>query len=856
MAIDVFVEFLGTIGGLKAAIDEADAEMTRLSRSGASAMTKVEAASKAAVLGVGLAAVGVGAMAVTAAASFQKSMEQIHTQAGVAQDQVDKLAKGVLNLAPQVGTGPDELSVALYHVESTLSSSLSAADRYRIAMQQVKIAAEGAKVGNANLEDVTNALNATMASGMVPIGDMSKAMGALNAIVGAGDMHMQDLSDALGTGVLAVVKGYGVGLNDVGAALATFGDNNIRGADAATALRTAVQALAVPAKGGAKALADIGLSAGQLGKDMQTGGLNKALTDLHDRLVATGNDGDKAGELLTAAFGKKAGVGLQVLEEQFSRFQQKEKEVADGANGFDDAWQSTTKTFAFQFDQLKATVEELAIKLGTLLIPYVEKAALAIADAVKWLTKHKAVAEALGVALGTVLVGALAVATAAMIEFTVALVTDPVFLIVAAIALLGVGIFELVTHWSTVWAEIKKIVGDAWHWIDSNIFQPIGNFFVGTWRSVLSTAQSVWSVAWKVIRVAIEPFVLQFQITRDVIVTAWHLMDAAFEFVANHWQTIVKVILAVVLGPLGLAIDALWTHWNAVWGFIKAVTDAVWSFLRDTVFKPLYEFLQTTIVGAVTTLRNAFEASWNGIKAIAQAAWQFIYNGWGKYLLVFLGPAGWLALGVIELQKHWSTVWGAIKDATSAVWNFLHDDIFVPLQDFFVNVITNALDGMQLAFTTVWNAIETVVKSVWKAIEPILDTMKRAIDDTVGAVGKVASVAGTVAGGVGKVVGGVGKFFGFASGTDYAPGGLAIVGENGPELVNLPRGSQVVPNNLTMRLLSSGNEAAQLSSHHAATRREAAARQAQHDETNALLADIRTALRSMPRQMQTLSRTA
>lgn len=34
---------------------------------------------------------------------------------------------------------------------------------------------------------------------------------------------------------------------------------------------------------------------------------------------------------------------------------------------------------------------------------------------------------------------------------------------------------------------------------------------------------------------------------------------------------------------------------------------------------------------------------------------------------------------------------------------------------------------------------------------------------------------------------------GFALGTPYAPGGLTMVGENGPELVNLPRGSQVTP---------------------------------------------------------------
>jgi uncharacterized membrane protein YuzA (DUF378 family) len=35
---------------------------------------------------------------------------------------------------------------------------------------------------------------------------------------------------------------------------------------------------------------------------------------------------------------------------------------------------------------------------------------------------------------------------------------------------------------------------------------------------------------------------------------------------------------------------------------------------------------------------------------------------------------------------------------------------------------------------------------------------------------------------------------GFAKGTSFAPGGMALVGERGPELVNLPRGSQVIPN--------------------------------------------------------------
>jgi len=39
-----------------------------------------------------------------------------------------------------------------------------------------------------------------------------------------------------------------------------------------------------------------------------------------------------------------------------------------------------------------------------------------------------------------------------------------------------------------------------------------------------------------------------------------------------------------------------------------------------------------------------------------------------------------------------------------------------------------------------------------------------------------------------------GFFPAFANGTNFAPGGMAWVGERGPELVNLPRGSQVIPN--------------------------------------------------------------
>jgi hypothetical protein len=51
-------------------------------------------------------------------------------------------------------------------------------------------------------------------------------------------------------------------------------------------------------------------------------------------------------------------------------------------------------------------------------------------------------------------------------------------------------------------------------------------------------------------------------------------------------------------------------------------------------------------------------------------------------------------------------------------------------------------------------------------------------------------------------LGGIGKGLhipGFANGTNFAPGGLALVGERGPGLVDLPRGSRVFPNSALAR---------------------------------------------------------
>lgn len=337
---------------------------------------------KGAILGLataaGAALVGMTVKSLEMGAGFESAMTRLVTQAHVAQGQLPILEKGVLDLAGKVGFDPESLAEALYHVESNFSSmGISSAK----ALELTKVAAEGARVGGADLVDVTNALTAAVASGIPGVNDFTKAMGFLNATVGAGDMTMQNLAQAMASGLLAVVKGYGLSIRDVGAALATFGDNNIRGANAATALRMAVQSLAVPAKDGQSQLKEWGITAGNLGEDMQKGGLLKALEHLQQLFKDNGITATQQGDVITQMFGKKAGVGLAVLMGQMDRLKSKYPELDKGANDFGDAWKTTTETLKQRWDNMvnwmKARMTEFGlwmIKQGDKMIPAWDKA--------------------------------------------------------------------------------------------------------------------------------------------------------------------------------------------------------------------------------------------------------------------------------------------------------------------------------------------------------------------------------------------------------------------------------------------------------------------------------------------------
>ena len=346
---------------------------------------------KTVLLGAGVAA----AYGIDKAMKFQSQMLLLHTQAGVSVKDTQAMSQGVLQISTQTGQALPALAESAYHVASNMASMGATVPQM---LGAVKIAAEGAAVGHSNLVDTTNAMTAAIASGIPGVSNYSQAMGVLNATVGSGDMSMQDLAEAFGGGMVATVKGYGLTLKDVGAATAVFGDNNIRGAKAGTDLRMAVQALAVPMK--TAPLEKFGLAQDTLAKDMQKGGLTKALDDLTGRFKTAGLTGKTEGEWITALFGKKAGSGIAVLLEQMDRYHSKLPLLTKDANSFNAAWQATQATPQQKWKEMTAGFQALAVNFGTTLLPSFGAVAGVIDGVLAKLNSSKGAVKDIAIGLG------------------------------------------------------------------------------------------------------------------------------------------------------------------------------------------------------------------------------------------------------------------------------------------------------------------------------------------------------------------------------------------------------------------------------------------------------------------------
>lgn len=187
-------------------------------------------------------------------------------------------------------------------------------------------------------------------------------------------------------------------------------------------------------------------------------------------------------------------------------------------------------------------------------------------------------------------------ATAATTAFGVAMsiLTSPITLVIAALAALGLGIYELVKHWDTV----KEAAGICWDWIVDK-WQSAGEWFSGIWESITSAFSKFddW---------------LQNIFNMDFSKSFGSLGDIMNAYVAN-----VKNIFGDIKNIFGGLIDFITGifsgDWEKAWNGIIDTFSGIFSLLADVAKAPLnlvIGFINGLIIGVQSGI-NAIVRSVN-----------------------------------------------------------------------------------------------------------------------------------------------------------------------------------------------------------------------------------------------------
>lgn len=106
---------------------------------------------------------------------------------------------------------------------------------------------------------------------------------------------------------------------------------------------------------------------------------------------------------------------------------------------------------------------------------------------------------------------------------------------------------------------------------------------------------------------------------RDIVDEAGRIIGQVADFIGEHWKAAVQILLVVVLGPLGLAIDFVMNHFTGfkevavtVWNVVSTVVSTAWG-----IVKPILGFL-------VGIIKDDIVANFTALKLGAQAVWPIV----------------------------------------------------------------------------------------------------------------------------------------------------------------------------------------------------------------------------------------
>lgn len=353
---------------------------------------------------------------------------------------------------------------------------------------------------------------------------------------------------------------------------------------------------------------------------------------------------------------------------------------------------------------------------------------------------------------------AFAVVKKAFLAMKVLMLANPFVAIVAAVVALVV---LIVMNWDT----IKEYLAAAWEWIKTTaetVWNAISEFFTNLWNGLVEFFVSIWE--------GIKEFFTEaWEGIKALATTVWDGIKTYFETVFNFYKTIIET-----------AWNAITQFLSNIWTGIKSKAESIWNAVK-AFFTTVFTAYRTIIENAWNRIRDFLSGLWNGIKNTAATIFNAVKDFFSRWL-------DGVKTIWNNLKTFFTNLWGGIRDTAQRIFNSVKDKVvnaFSSMKDRVVGVWETMTSRIRGFVNRIIGFINKIIRS-WNGIS--LSMPSRSFDWNGPLPGGDVTVGGFSIG-----TPNLPTIPLLAKGGDILRAGSAIVGEAGPELLDLPRGARVSP---------------------------------------------------------------
>lgn len=362
--------------------------------------------------------------------------------------------------------------------------------------------------------------------------------------------------------------------------------------------------------------------------------------------------------------------------------------------------------------------------------------------------------------------------------------TDPV------IPIIGKVVTWVTANWPQIQATAEQVFGAVRNVIETvfNALRPVVEGAIAVITTVIQggqTATTGFGQAWQQCKAVLDAII------PPIATTIQTILGGVQTFLAGHgtqiqgallgaWnairgviETVIPIIQSVVQSVFGAVATFLQSHGEEISGFMSQYWTQISGIIQLAV-----EIINATIVPAFKAIAKFLSEHGAEIQAVLDGVWKVI-SGLIKVALDLI--TGILKVALKLIKGDWQGAWDEVKNMAKKVW----DDI--------KGIVKGAVEIVETTLTGAWERIKSGAVRAWEGVrDGIVNAFNGIKSGIVHILNEVIDKVNSLIEKLNKVPGiNIPKISHLAAGTDNWMGGLAMVGEYGPELVWLPKGAQV-----------------------------------------------------------------